>query len=408
MKSGRTLPELRKELPLVKQKINLFLKRTSWWDVAILTAGIILALLLRYLLRTFESGDYTYYFRTWYTKIQQEGFHSLGEAFSDYPPLYLSILYVLSVVFPKISAWTVIKLPSIACDLVCAWYVYRIVRLKYGHGVAAGLSSLAVLFAPTVVLNGAVWGQIESVYTAALLACVYYLLRKKNWLACVAFGLALSIKLQSAYLVPFLFALWLKKGLSFKQLLVVPAVYLVSILPAWIAGRPIFELITLYVAQVGDYKGLVNNGTSIYTWLPHADFNAWYIPGIIYAAAICLIYVYLIIKSRVESLYPYLVHLALASLLIVPFFLPKTHDRYFYPADVLSIVFGFYYPEFFFIPIIINLVSFFIYQPFLFGVDIFPQSVLALIMFLAILFVIWRMVKQLYPQNHSAEKGEIH
>jgi len=403
MKSGGMLPELRKELQLVIQKINSFLKRTSWLDVAIFSTGIILALFLRYSLRTFESGDYSYYFKAWYKTIQVDGFKSLGENFSNYPPLYLSLLYIVSLILPKVAPWTAIKLPSIVCDLICAWYVYRIVRLKYGNGVAATVSSLIVLFAPTAVLNGAAWGQIDSIYTAALLACIYYLLEEKNWLACIAFGLAFAIKLQSVYLAPFLLALWIKKRISFKYLLAIPAVYLVSILPAWIAGRPLFELITLYFAQVGDYEGLVHNATSVYTWLPRADYNTWYIPGIIYAVGICVIYVVLILKSRVKSLNPYIVSLALASLLIVPFFLPKTHDRYFYPADVLSIVFGFYYPEFFFVPVIVNLVSFFIYQPFLFGVDIFPQSVLTLAMFLAILIVVWRMVVQLYPKNAASE-----
>jgi len=61
--------------------------------------------------------------------------------------------------------------------------IYQIMRVKYGSGVAASLSGLIVLFAPTVVLNAAAWGQIDSIYTAGLLACVNYLLRKKNWLA---------------------------------------------------------------------------------------------------------------------------------------------------------------------------------------------------------------------------------
>ena len=277
-------------------------------------------------------------------------------------------------------------------------------RLKYGGGVAASLSGLIVLFAPTVVLNAAAWGQIDSIYTAGLLACVYYLLRKKNWLACVAFGLAFAIKLQSIYLVPFLLALSLKKDLPWKCLLAIPAVYLVSIIPAWIAGRPLPELLTIYTAQVGGYEGLVHNATSVFTWLPLADYNTWYLPGVIFAGGICLLYVYLIFRSREETLSPHLVMLVLASLLIVPFFLPKTHDRYYFSADVLSIAFGFYFPNFFFVPILINLTSFFIYQPYLFGVDIFPQPVLTLAMFVAISIFIWQVVIHLYPRGRASDQ----
>ncbi len=336
------------------------------------------------------------------TRIQTEGFSALGKVFSDYTPLYLGSLYLVSVLFPGITPVTAIKLPSILCDLVCAFYIYRIVRLKYGSGMAAGLASLLVLFAPTVVINGAAWGQIESIYTAALLACVYYLLKKKNWAACIAFGLALSIKLQSAYLAPLLIALLFKKELSFKHLLAIPLVYLVSILPAWIAGRPLSSLLTLYVSQVNDYQGLVNNGTSAYTWMPLADYKTWFLPGVIFAAVLCLAYVFIVYKSRIKLQEKHIMQLALASLLIVPFFLPKTHDRYFYPADVLSIAFGFYFPGFFYVPVLINLASFLIYQPYLFGVDVFPQAVLTLVMFLAVLFVSRNAIRQLYPRDPSS------
>ncbi len=386
------------------RKVALSLRCVPWMDAAFLGLGLLLALLLRYFLRGIQTTDYQYYFQDWYAKIQAEGFRSLGENFSNYPPLYLMLLYLVSVVLPHVAAVTAVKIPSILCDFICAWYVYRLVRLKREEGTAARLSIFAVLFAPTVILNGAAWGQIESIYTAALLACLYYLLRKKNWLACVAFGLSFAIKLQAVYLAPFLLAYWLKERISWKYLLAIPAVYLLTILPAWIAGRPLAELLTIYVSQVGGYEGLVHNATSFYTWLPLADYKTWYVPGTIFAAGVCLAYVYLILKSKVESLEPHVVKLALASLLIVPFFLPKTHDRYFFPADVVSIVFGFYYPKYFYVPIIVNLTSFFIYQPYLFNIDIFPQPVLTLAMFVALVIVMWRVVAQLYPKGGTLDE----
>lgn len=387
-----------------RQKLVELVKSINAVEALLLSVGVLLALLLRYTLRGIQTSDFDYFFNDWYSKIQAGGIKSIGENISNYPPVYLYLLYLVSVIFPTIWKSTAVKIPSVVADLICAWYVFRIVRLKISKGPAASLAALIFLFAPTVVLNGAAWGQIESIYTAALLACLYYLLRKKNWLACIAFGIAFSIKLQSIYLAPLLLALWLRKELSFKHLLAIPAVYLVSILPAWIAGRPILELLTIYTSQVSGYEGLVHNATSLYTWLPNADFNTWYVPGLILAGAICLMYIYSILKGRVESLAPYLITLALASLLIVPFFLPKTHDRYFFPAEAVSIIFGFYYPQFFFVPILINLTSFFIYQPYLFNVDVFPQPILTLAMFVAIIIVLWQMIVQLYPIDHTPEE----
>jgi Gpi18-like mannosyltransferase len=398
----KTLPTKERFREYVQQLI-LLLRNTNWVEVAIFTAGITLALLIRYSFRAVETQDYEYYFKHWYVQIQEGGFQSLGENFSNYPPLYLCLLYLVSLFFPGVSTVTAIKIPSIFFDFICAWYIYKIIYFKYGKSITTSLSFLIVLFAPTVILNGAYWGQIESIYTAALLACVYYLLKKRNWLACIAFGLAFAIKLQSIYLAPLLLILWLKRNLYFRHLLAIPAIYLLSILPAWIAGRPILDLLTIYSSQASNYEGMVHNATSVYTWLPFAEYTTWYLPGVFFALGICLIFILMVIKSRIPLLEEYLVKIALASVLLVPFFLPKTHDRYFYPADVFSIVFGFYYPRLFIVPLIINLASFFIYQPYLFGVDIFPQSILTLAIFIAILIVIWNLASQLYPGDKNLE-----
>jgi Gpi18-like mannosyltransferase len=74
-----------------------------------------------------------------------------------------------------------------------------------------------------------------------------------------------------------------------------------------------------------------------------------------------------------------MVELATLSVLIVPCFLPKMHDRFFFPADVISILLAFYFPQRFYVPILISTVSFFSYLPFLFGYEVIPLRYLALI-----------------------------
>jgi Gpi18-like mannosyltransferase len=383
----------------VKERWIQFIQRISYVDVLIVLVGTLLALALRFTLRTFETQDFTYYYRGWYTLIKNEGFAALGKNFSDYTPLSLYFLYVVSVLLPKVSTVTAVKLPSIACDFICAWYVFRIVRLKYEKGPFPIFAFLAILFAPTVILNSAAWTQIESIYTAALVAFLYYLLKKQGWHACIAYGIAFSIKLQSIYLAPLLLVMLLKKEISWKHLLAIPAVYLISIIPAWIAGRPLVELLTIYGGQVNDYSGLVNNAPNMYTWLP-ADKSALLYPGgVIFAVSICLIYVAVVIKSHVSLSKHLIVQLTLLSALLVPYFLPKTHDRYFYPADVLSIVYGFYFPGYFYIPLAANLISFFIYEPFLFGTNIFPQTVLALALLIVIIILVRHVMLSMYKQG---------
>jgi Gpi18-like mannosyltransferase len=381
---------------VAKKRWIPFVHNIPYVDLFIVLMGIMLALFLRYTLRTFESQDYLNFHRHWYTIIKDQGFKALGKGFSNYTPLWLYLLYGVSVFLPKVATVTAAKLPSIACDFICAWYIFRVVRLKYKQGPVPIFAFLAILFTPTVILNSAAWDQIESIYTAALVASLYYLLRKQNWLACIAFGIAFSIKLQSIYLTPLLVVLFLKKELTWKHLLVIPSVYLISIIPAWIAGRPFLELLTIYFGQVGGYEGLVHNAPNMYTWLPAEMYPALYLGGVIFAISICLIYVTVVIKSRLHLSKHLIVQLAFLSALLVPYFLPKTHDRYFYPSDVLSIAYGFFFPSYFYVPLATNLISFFIYEPFLFGTDIFPQPVLAVALLIVIIIVVRHLMLTLY------------
>ena len=59
----------------------------------------------------------------------------------------------------------------------------------------------------------------------------------------------------------------------------------------------------------------------------------------------------------------------------MPYILPKMHDRYFFPADVLSIVFAFYWPRYWYVPIVMGTTSLLAYAKFLLGgVEIVPLS----------------------------------
>jgi Gpi18-like mannosyltransferase len=388
----------------IKDRLIVFLKPIPFVDILIILMGTLLALSLRYSLRSFASQDYSYYNKVWYQTIKELGFSALGQSFSNYTPPFLYLLYIVSKLLPNIATVTAVKLPSILCDFVCAWYVYRIVRLKYEKGPVPIFAFLAILFSPTVILNSAVWGQADSIFTAALVAFLFYLLKKQPWLACIAFGIAFSIKLQSIYLAPLLMALFFKKVISWKHLLTIPAVYLIAIIPAWIAGRPLVELLTVYFDQVQGVPGLFHNAPNIYTWLPVDDYGIFFQAGIIFAVSISLIYVAVALKSHAKLSKHLIVQLAFVSALLVPYFLPKTHDRYFYPSDILSIVYAFYFPEYFYIALAANLISFFVYPPYLFGMDIFPPTVLALALLVVIFIVTQQLMNVLYkPQLEPQE-----
>jgi Gpi18-like mannosyltransferase len=81
----------------------------------------------------------------------------------------------------------------------------------------------------------------------------------------------------------------------------------------------------------------------------------------------------------------------------VPFFLPKMHERYFYPADVFAIAYGFFFAEHFFIPIAMGTISLFAYQPFLFGRQMAPGEILAIGVLVVLVLVARKAISALYP-----------
>jgi Gpi18-like mannosyltransferase len=105
---------------------------------------------------------------------------------------------------PKILA---IKLFAMSVDFICAFFTYKIVKLKYPVGKMANWAFLAVILSPTVIYNSSLWGQCDVIYTTGLIACVYFLSIHKQIPALMSFGLALSFKLQAMFLAPLLLTL---------------------------------------------------------------------------------------------------------------------------------------------------------------------------------------------------------
>jgi Gpi18-like mannosyltransferase len=230
-----------------------------------------------------------------------------------------------------------------------------------------------------VVLNGSFWGETDMLYTSCLVACLYFLLSKQKTAGLVAFGLAFSFKLQALFLAPFLLILLMKRAVSWKQFLLVPVVYLMTLVPAWLVGRPLPELLQVYLGQTDKYKALSMNAPTLYQWLPNGLYNILYPAGVIWCAVMVFFFVTLVYKSRMQLADERMIELAMLSVLIVPCFLPKMHDRFFFPADVIAILLGFYFPQRFYVPIVVSAVSFFSYLPFLFGYEVIPLRYLTLI-----------------------------
>jgi 4-amino-4-deoxy-L-arabinose transferase-like glycosyltransferase len=198
-----------------------------------LDAGTLLTtiLVLGLVLRVFIAGVYLPMsgfaidigdFSAWGQRMASVGpgdFYEEGY-FSDYPPGYLYVLWLLgglggllAPIVGQDATAGLVKIPGILADIGVAWLLFATCR-RWGHQLIAstriagrpetlGLIAAAVyLFNPGTIFNSAVWGQVDSVGTLVLLATIYALARGWTEVAAVGAVVALLVKFQFAFLVP--------------------------------------------------------------------------------------------------------------------------------------------------------------------------------------------------------------
>jgi Gpi18-like mannosyltransferase len=292
--------------------------------------------------------------------------------------------------------------------------VLLIVRLKYENRVVWVSSFFAALFAPTVFVNSALWGQSDATYASMLVASIYFAIQRRPNLSLFFFSIALSFKLQAVFLFPLFIVLFLKRRVPIYSFLIIPATYMVSLLPAWLAGRPLVELLMTYPAQAGAWPTLTLNAPNLYQWVPDDRLYRW-LPddlwllvlnilswfGIVFTALLVGLLCLVSWRSPVPLDGDVIVKLSLVSVLLLPFTLPHMHERYFFAADVVSIIYAFYWPKRFYIALIVVAASLFSYLP---VIELLPYLAvmfrfLAILMGIALIVVAADLIRSLYPNS---------
>jgi Gpi18-like mannosyltransferase/predicted membrane-bound dolichyl-phosphate-mannose-protein mannosyltransferase len=185
--------------------------------IGLLLRGFIAGILLPQSGFRIDTGDFT----TWAMRLAAGGpgeFYETGY-FADYPPGYLYVLWglgsigaALEPVFGLNITGGLVKLPGIFGDLGAATLLFLLCRRYFSDRVAIAAAA-AVLFNPGTIFNSSVWGQVDSVGTAAIIGTVYLLARGWTEAAGVGAVLALLLKFQYAFLIPVVALVGLKRHL---------------------------------------------------------------------------------------------------------------------------------------------------------------------------------------------------
>ena len=95
------------------------------------------------------------------------------------------------------------KLPAIFCDLVISGLIYKVAQKRMKETGAAILAGI-FLVTPAVVLDSAVWAQVDSVFTLFIVLMCYLITEKKLIPAYFVFAVGILIKPQSLIFTPVL------------------------------------------------------------------------------------------------------------------------------------------------------------------------------------------------------------
>ena len=304
-------------------------------------------IILRVKMFPHTSRDMEVFLEPWYNHfLNNGGFKAVGDEIGDYTPLYYYYLAALTY-FKSVSAQTGIKILSVAFDYIMALYVMMIVKLnERKDSVVPFIAFAAAFMLPTVIMNSAVWGQCDVIYTCFLVMCLYYLLEGNDKTAMIMFGVSFSLKLQAIFFVPLIGILIFKKKIRPLNLLWIPAVYVVSIIPAVIAGGNFWRLLTVYFRQSGQYNAFCMSLPNLWGLWKDVDYDILGSAGVYFAgAAVVTVMYYYITKKELKITRNSLVALAMISSFIVPFVLPFMHERYFYTSEIMFVIFAFYFRD---------------------------------------------------------------
>lgn len=236
-------------------------------------------------------------FTAWSQRMAERGpvdFYA-PDYFCDYPPGYLLLLWPCGFLLklfgsanPEFSLLIVKSVP-ILCDMLGACLLFAIGKKKIGSKAACLIAALYALN-PVVLINGAAWGQADSVLTLLMLITAVYAMRREWRAALPLFVLSALMKPQALLFAP-IGGIWLLKclcskgdrkrewrkvGIGLGAALMVAAVIVIP----FSIKQPLGWLFELYAGTLSSYAYATLNTANLYylagaNWTPLATTIPW-------------------------------------------------------------------------------------------------------------------------------------
>lgn len=296
------------------------------------------------------------------------GFYFSG-MFADYPPGYMYVLWLLGGIgkllqLPWGSAAMIllIKLPSIAADLILAYLVYRIAkRCNVSNNRALLLMAIVALHPVFAFVSGG-WGQIDSLLTLCMLGVLWLFMTGRGIAAGALFGVAILMKPQALMFGPLLAAAYFleynkvnwKKQLLHTVLAVIAAVAVILLLAlpfgdgqgfAWLKEKYLgtatsypyasIEAFNLFALFGGNWKPI---GEELFLF----SYEVWGYIGIVLSVAAAIWLFAAGRKKGQKGILLFAAAFLICALFTIGLYM---HERYIFPAMLLLLLSGLYYND---------------------------------------------------------------
>lgn len=286
-------------------------------------------------------------FNAWSAELFQNGFAAFytADSFTDYPPGYMYILYVLGFLrsfLPLGDTGTtlLLKLPAIICDLGAAYLVWRLAKVYLPERSVLLITALSI-FNPAVFVDSSLWGQVDSVFTLCIFLFVMLIANRRMIPAYFVFALSILMKPQAFMFAPLLLygiieTVFLKRfdvRVFLKNLLFgIGAIGMMVLLSLPFGLSHVFEQ---YTQTLASYPFATVNAFNLWgalgmNWKDLTPVIS--ILGYTFLGLIVIASAYLFFRSKKPSKY----YLCAAFLCFATYMLStKMHDRYMFSAMIL-------------------------------------------------------------------------
>lgn len=309
--------------------------------IILIVLGTVISLAIRWSMRSFISRDMTRFLLPWYEAIKSRGgLSALGTQVGNYNMPYQTLIALLTYI--PVSPELLYKISSSMFDFLQALFLYKIIDLITKDNLKATLGYVMAINLPTVLMNSALWGQCDSIYTCFCVVSLFYCLNEKYISSIVFIGVAFAFKLQAIFFLPFhLFIYAYKKRFSFVQFVWIPIVMTLLSLGGVLQGQSIGSVFGIYHHQATISGEMSVNYPSLWALMIDNRSTDYYSDmhwcGILLTVFVILVLVIIILYKKKDYDIRELLEISFLLVYACLFLLPNMHERYGYLYIMLGL-----------------------------------------------------------------------